>query len=127
MPAKIYIASPLSAPTQEERLKNMLYARRVQCQIEKLGYKAVATQAWLPMILDDSITEERELALQIGQRVLKTCDALVVAGEKVSRGMLAEIATAKALGIPVYFYTAETRAHFSNLFKEEVVEKIKRQ
>ena len=121
MPIRIYIASPLSAPTQEERLKNMLYARRVQCQIEKLGYKAVATQAWLPMILNDSIAEERELALQIGQRVLKNCDALVVAGEKVSKGMLAEIATAKAIGIPVYFYTVEARKYFTSLFRKEVI------
>lgn len=121
---KIYIASPLRADTAQEQTQNMLYARKLQSQLERLGYKAIAPHAWLPMVLDDSVPKERRLALSIGQKILKRCDAVLVAGNRVSSGMMAEIATAKAQGIPVIFYTAEAQNDFARQFtvaKEELV------
>lgn len=113
----VYLASPLRANTTEGMLKNMLYARKTQSEIQKCGLKVIATHAWLPLFLNDNDPKERELALSIGQNAIRSCDALIVAGTTISEGVKAEIATALAFKKPVLFYTVEARRAYEKLFK----------
>lgn len=99
----VYICSPLSAPTKAMRKRNMykagIYAQSVATH---WGCRAIAPHSFLPEYLDDTIPQEREIALEFGLSVLKMCKALVICGDVISEGMKGEIRKARQLGIPVY-------------------------
>lgn len=59
----------------------------------------------LPAFLDDHTPEERELALHFGLKFLEGCDALVICGNRISRGMEGEIIHAINCGIDILHYT----------------------
>lgn len=94
---KIYIASPLNAPTGELILKNMKFAERYKRIVQKkYGVRVFAPHSYLPTELDDNIPEEREIAIKFGQAILNLCDAIAVftPGE-LSAGMKAELLSAR--------------------------------
>lgn len=99
----VYICSPLSAPTKAMIKRNMykagIYAQSVASH---WGCRAIAPHSFLPEYLDDTIPQEREIALEFGLSVLKICKALVICGDVISEGMKGEIKKARELGIPVY-------------------------
>ena len=64
----------------------------------KMGQNAVAPHAFLPMVLDDEVPEERDVALRFGLVILKKCKRMYVCGGKLSSGMLGEINRAFELG-----------------------------
>ena len=100
--ALTYVCSPLSAPTRAEMLANAAKASTYMMKAEQeFGDRAVAPHAYLPYLLDDTVPEERALALEFGQKLLAMCSRLVVYGDRISNGMSAEIKKAKELGIPV--------------------------
>ncbi len=98
-----YICSPLSAPTQKgieaNKSKAGEYVNIVSCIT---GKRAIAPHAILPGYFDDNIPEERQLCLQFGLDVLALCEAMVVCGTRVSRGMKGEIKKAQSCGKPIY-------------------------
>lgn len=99
---RLYICSPLSAPTGPGIRRNMLCARQyMELVAGHYGCRAVAPHAYLPELLDDQIPAERELALSFGKQLLYLCDALVICGDVISKGMAGEIALAARLGKPV--------------------------
>lgn len=100
--ALTYVCSPLSAQTRAEMLANAAKASTYMLKAEQeFGDRAVAPHAYLPYLLDDSVPEERALALEFGEKLLAMCSRLVVYGDRISNGMQAEIRKAKELGIPV--------------------------
>lgn len=100
--ALTYVCSPLSAPTRAEMLANAAKPSTYMMKAEdEFGDRAVAPHAYLPYLLDDTVPEERALALEFGQKLLAMCTRLVVYGDRISNGMSAEIKKAKELGIPV--------------------------
>lgn len=99
----VYICSPLSAPTREGIQKNMNKAAYYTALVAKeFDCRAIAPHSFLPEYLDDSIPEEREVALAFELSVLKIAKAMVVCGKRISSGMNGEIKKAKEWGIPVY-------------------------
>lgn len=99
----VYICSPLSAPTEAEIRGNMSLARfYVKMVAGEFHCRAIAPHSFLPEYLDDNIPEEREIGLQFGLSVLELSKAMVVCGNRISKGMLGEIRRAKELRIPVY-------------------------
>jgi len=52
-------------------------------------------------LLCESIPAERQLALDMGLVMLFACDELWCYGDCISQGMMAEIAEAERLGIPI--------------------------
>lgn len=101
---KVYICSPLSAPTAEGIRRNMEAARWYMRLISQLWQcRAVAPHAYLPEFLDDTDGQERELALSFGLAYLDTCDRLVICGSRITRGRLGEILHAAAKGIPIFW------------------------
>lgn len=101
---KIYVCSPLSAPSWLEMNNNMEAARHYVGMVSRLfGCRALATHAYLPLLLDDNVSEERAIALEMGLRLLATCDALIICGKRITAGMSGEITKALELEIPVLF------------------------
>lgn len=107
---KVYICSPLSAETQEGRMHNMEMAKFYLVTIQR-GYhcRSFASHAHLPMMLDDSIPEERETALRIGREMMKLCDALVICGQRISSGMKGEIQEAFRMKMEVFWYDSSKK------------------
>lgn len=101
-----YVCSPLSAPTRAERLANAAKAMTYMVLAEKeFGGRAVAPHAYLPYLLDDSISEQRKLAMDFGLKLLAMCSRVVAFGNRLSAGMEAEIEAAQRSGIPVLYRT----------------------
>ena len=99
-----YVCSPLSAPTRAEMLANAAKASTYMVNAEKeFGDRAVAPHAYLPYLLDDTVAEERALALEFDTKLLKLCTRLVVYGDVISSGMCVEIEEATKLGIPILY------------------------
>lgn len=100
---KVYVASPLRAPTRSEVHRNM---NNALLTVEKIRTKrpdlrAYAPHAYLPDMLDDNFPDERDLALTIGRMVLSSCDAIFVCGDRVTNGMKEEIKIAVEKGMEV--------------------------
>jgi len=57
-----------------------------------------------PQFMDDGDREERELGLFFALVLLGKCDELWVFGEKISKGMAAEIAKAKKRGMLIKYF-----------------------
>ena len=99
-----YVCSPLSAPTRAEMLANAAKATTYMVQAEKeFGDRAVAPHAYLPYLLDDSVPEQRALALDFGMKLLAMCSRLIVFGSWISSSTEGEIKMAQELGIPIYY------------------------
>lgn len=100
---RIYVASPCN-PGEGESLLGNINSARLYCSIisKNTDFKPFAPHAYLPFLLDDSIPEERQLALGFGCDLLKMCHALAVCGKRISPGMKGEIVLAAKLGLPIY-------------------------
>ena len=55
------------------------------------GYLARAPHAYLPLLVDDDNLLERSLALSFGLDLLECSDKVLICGERLSPGMVAEI------------------------------------
>ena len=107
---KAYICSPLSAPDAKGISHNMDMARFYMERMHDLYHcRSFASHAYLPLMLDDSIPEEREPALRIGMELMDLCDTLIVCGRRVSSGMAGEIKEALENGMEVYWYDSEEK------------------
>ena len=95
---KVYVCSPLRADTkkgmEENRLRAIEYCKMAEAIIGNPDVKAVAPHAYLPLLLDDNDSQERELALRFGKELLALCEAMFVCGEVISDGMKGEITVA---------------------------------
>lgn len=99
----LYICSPLSAPTRELIRENMEKAGQYAKLVSRhFGCRAIAPHSFLPEYLDDNIPRERKVALEFGLSVLEISKAMIVCGNRISRGMAGEIRRAKELNIPVF-------------------------
>ena len=102
---KCYVCSPLGAETNEKIEVNRLAVINYCKLVEKdLGYNAKAPHSYLPLILNDNIPEERQLALSFGLDLLKLCDCIAVCGDRISKGMYGEIRTAIELKKPIFCF-----------------------
>ena len=97
-----YICSPLNAGTKTEVQDNICAARTYMAySIQKMGIYARAPHGYLPLILSDDIPSERVIALKFGCKVLEVSNFLFVCGNRLSVGMMGEIAQAAQLGIEI--------------------------
>ena len=91
---KAYICSPLGADTKEKVLENMHTARAYMYYVsEVIGCTARAPHAYLPVLLCDKIPSE-----------LEQCDLLLVCGNRISPGMMAEIIKAVELNMDILVF-----------------------
>lgn len=112
----IYICSPLRGQTPEKTYQNMLAARNYMLAAYRLtGDPAVAPHAYLPVVLDDTVPEEREYGLLAGKKLLYRCKKLFVCGDRISEGMKGEIMEAALLGKPIVTFDRNMFCRVANL------------
>ena len=92
----VYICSPYGG-IRENAIRAREYAKAVADE----GYMPIIPHVMWHGIFKDSITEERERAIQAGIELLKLCDELRYFGNEITPGMAQEINYARAHGIPV--------------------------
>ena len=102
----IYVCSPFRAngtTTQEEHVE---YARKACAHVVSTGNIPIAPHLLFPQFMDDSVPEQRDLAIAMNKEILEMCDELwhfsEVSGGKLSEGMKAEILQAHLLGMYCY-------------------------
>lgn len=99
----VYICSPYAGDIE----KNVRFARAACLYAAEHGCAPVAVHLLYPQLLDDAIPAQREIGIQMGLRVLASCDELWICGERISLGMSCEITEAERLGIPVRSLSTE--------------------
>lgn len=98
LPRRVYIASPLSG----DRDANEFYARDAMRDSLRRGEAPFVPHLLYPQVLDDDTPEEREAGMRAGTSWLLSADALVAYVDRgISRGMQAEIDSARAHGVDV--------------------------
>ncbi len=93
----VYIASPYAGEVE----RNVHFAKAACLFAMRQDCTPVAVHLLYPQLLDDSDPAQREKGVRMGLRVLEACDELWLCGDRLSRGMNAELAAAERLGITV--------------------------
>lgn len=102
---KVYICSPLHAPTQEQMKYNMLAAGEYEREAETaFNVRGIATHLVLPKYLDDNNPKLRKIALDAGLDVLSKCQCVFVCGTRITEGMAGEIKYAIKLKKPIILF-----------------------
>lgn len=97
-----YICSPCNSDTSEGVYRNMLAARFYMYYIMKnLNMLPIAPHGYLPIMLCDKNKKERLTGLQIGISLLQKSDIVIICGDKLTKGMRAELFKALKSNIPV--------------------------
>ena len=79
-------------------------------QMKRLYHcRTFASHAHMPLMLDDTIAEEREAGMRIGRVLMELCDTLIICGRHVSNGMKEEIQTAFTSEKEVYWYDSRMK------------------
>ncbi|OCN00874.1 hypothetical protein A7X67_10555 [Clostridium sp. W14A] len=99
----VYICSPYAGDVES----NVRFAKAACRYAMKQGCAPVAVHLLYPQILNDAVPAERKAGIQMGLRVLASCEELWACGDTISHGMSCEIAKAKRLGITVRYLSAE--------------------
>lgn len=99
----VYIASPLSGGVEQ----NLQFARQACRYAISEGVVPFAPHLLYTQMLDDSDPEERQLGIDMGNRMLKLCDELWLCGDQISPGMAGEKEMAERLGILVRSVSTE--------------------
>jgi len=94
---QVYICSPFAGDIES----NQWFARAACRYAVNQGCAPIAVHLLYPQILNDAVPAERESGIQMGLRVLVSCDEAWICGERISHGMNCEIAEAERLGIPI--------------------------
>ena len=97
----VYICSPLRGNIERNISRANGYCRFAVT----LGVVPLAPHTIFTQFLEDEIWEERAKGLLMGLELLKHCSELYVFGDRMSKGMKAEIAAAERLGIPIHYYS----------------------
>jgi hypothetical protein len=98
-----YVASPLNASSEKKIKKNMKKARAYESVLNILtGVRNRAIQGYVPSVLNDKNPEERQMGLDLGIKMLKMSDAIILCGTKITDGMAAELKVALEDGMKIY-------------------------
>lgn len=103
---KVYICSPFKGKTGkvEEVVRNIRAAQEYCRELVRRqpDMIPVAPHLYFTQFLDDDDPKQREAGLAMGRALLAECEAVLVFGEYVSKGMQAEIEEAIQRGIIIY-------------------------
>lgn len=103
---KAYVCSPCRADSSNGVYGNMLAARYYMYYVyTNMNLCPCAPHAYLPVMLSDTKTRERKMALNFGIELLAIADELLVCGHITSDGMRGEIKRAEELGIPIKVFS----------------------
>ena len=101
----VAIGGKYSAPTQQEREKNLAILRALAAQVQQLGHSiCIGLDFALPAVDGKSFLKEEDRyaeIMRISLEKILECDAFLLASE--SRGALMEKDAMEAAGKPIYF------------------------
>ena len=101
----IYVCSPYAGD-----IKHNVEAARRYCRFAvEQGYIPIAPHLLFPQFLDDTDPTERELGLFFGNALMSKCTEVWVFGERISRGMAAEIRRARWKGHRLRYFTEDLK------------------
>lgn len=95
----IYVASSYAGDIQ----KNTEFAKIACHHVMEQGHAFFCPHLLYPNILNEHNPKERQLGLDMGLAMLKSCDELWVFGKHISQGMSMEIERAKELKMPIVY------------------------
>lgn len=99
---RIYVCSPYKGQTLNEITENKQYAATLTRACLVSGNIPVTPHLYLTAALDDNNVQERQIGLNAGIELLKTCDEIIIGADKgISAGMRAEIEIAVECKIPM--------------------------
>lgn len=107
---RIYVCSPLRPKAKEpERAKretadNIDRAKTACRLVADLGAVPICSHLFCTQFLKDDEPKERRQGMALGLEMLKDADELWCFSEFISEGMVAEIAEASRLGIPIRMF-----------------------
>ena len=97
----IMVAGPYSAPTGEERKKNLRRINQASYQVSKKGHvPVVGVNAALPIVEAGHFDDPYEEIMRISLALAEKCDAILCLG--ASRGVEMEKEIFERKGLPVY-------------------------
>jgi len=96
----VYICSPYSGDMKENLKKAQRHCRFALDS----GCIPIAMHLLLPQFMNDSLPEERDLALFINLVIISKCREVWVFGDHISDGMAIEIAKAKKHNQPIRYF-----------------------
>ena len=97
----VYVCSPYSGDVE----RNTEDARRYCRYVLERGGIPYAPHLLFPQFMDDDDPEERSLALFCGSAMMSKCSEVWVFGDRISKGMQAEINHAARRYFPIRYIT----------------------
>ena len=110
----VYICSPYAGEVE----RNIGFAQEACRFAISQNCVPVAVHLLYPQLLDDMVPKERKIGIQMGLRILITCEELWLCGSCISTGMLYELKEAERLDIPVRKVSEEEIMEHSKIRKE---------
>jgi hypothetical protein len=102
----IGVAGPYSAPTEEQRQKNLNAMNEAAARILEMGHiPVIGMNAALPIVSIAKIDDVYKATMDISLAVINACDAILMIGE--SPGANKERDLVKGKGLPVYYSLEE--------------------
>lgn len=100
-----YVCSRYSSDTEEVFESQLQTTKDISLALVLEGYDVIVPHLYYPLFLDDSYEAEREIGIQSAIRLLHVCNAMFVhIGNKVSKGMEAEIQEAEQKNIDIFYF-----------------------
>jgi hypothetical protein len=100
---KVFVCTPLNAPTQEKIEENIRFAERCGDVARAFGMQPIIPHQ-LARFFDDNDPEDRAIGISKSMLKLKESDILIAYRGRVTTGMSGEIAECERLGIPVHYF-----------------------
>ena len=102
----IGVAGPYSAPTQEQRQKNLDAMNEAAARLLEMGHiPLIGVNAALPIVDKSKIADKYKAIMDISMAVIDKCEAILIIGE--SPGATREKEHVAAKGLPVYYSLQE--------------------
>lgn len=85
-----------------QRVRNVLYARKVTRSAIKSGYIPITPHLYITQVLNDKDPDERIKGIEIAMELLDMCEVILIGNKYgISRGMAAEIAKASVQNMTI--------------------------
>lgn len=102
----IGVAGPYSAPTEEQRQKNLDAMNEAAARLLEMGHTPlIGVNAALPVVEKSNVSDRYKAIMDISMAVIDKCEAILIIGE--SPGAMREKEHVAAKGLPVYYSTDE--------------------
>lgn len=98
----IGIAGPYSAPTEEQREKNLTAMNETAARVLEMGHiPIIGMNAAYPIVEIANVDDKYKATMDISLAVINACEAILMIGE--SPGANKERDLVKGKGLPVYY------------------------